>query len=68
MKQEFNVISLNAGQIAQELGNPRCMNVVLFGAMVRALGMDHIDWEEVLRENLKPSILDINLKAFNAYK
>ncbi len=68
MKEKFNVISFNAGAIAKDLGNPRCMNVVLFGAMVRALGMDNIDWEEVLKENLKPSILDINLKAFNAYK
>ncbi|HPX70974.1 MAG TPA: indolepyruvate oxidoreductase subunit beta, partial [Bacillota bacterium] len=66
MENNFKIIRIKAADIAMELGNPKCMNVVLFGAMVRALGMDKVDWEEILREQLSPSILDINLKAFNA--
>ncbi len=66
MEDNFKIIRIKAADIAMELGNPKCMNVVLFGAMVRALGMDKVDWEEILREQLSPSILDINLKAFNA--
>ncbi len=66
MKENFKTIILNAAEIAIGLGNPKCMNIVLFGAMVKALGMDHVDWEQVLREQLNPKILEINLKALKA--
>ena len=66
LKANYKTLAINAGQIAIEQGNARSMNIVLFGAMVKALGMDDIDWEGVLRKVLKPSILEVNLKAFRA--
>ena len=66
VSEAFNTIAIKAGEIAIELGNARCMNIVLFGAMVKALGMTDIDWEEVMREEMKPAILELNLKAFRA--
>ena len=66
LKANHKTLAINAGQIAIEQGNARSMNIVLFGAMVKALGMDDIDWEGVLRKVLKPSILEVNLKAFRA--
>ncbi len=66
LKENYNTLAINAGQIAIEQGNARSMNIVLFGAMVKALKMDDIDWEGVLRKVLKPSILEVNLKAFRA--
>ena len=66
LKANYNTLAINAGQIAIEQGNARSMNIVLFGAMVKALKMDDIDWEGVLRKVLKPSILEVNLKAFRA--
>ena len=64
--EAFNTIAIKAGDIAIELGNARCMNIVLFGAMVKALGMTDIDWEDIMRREMKPSILELNLKAFRA--
>ena len=58
--------AIKAGDSAIELGNARCMNIVLFGAMVKALGMTDIDWEEIMRQEMKPAILELNLKAFRA--
>lgn len=66
MQNTFNTVILDAAAIALELGNSKCMNIVLFGAMVKALGLDNIDWEETLKETLPAKILDINLKAFKA--
>ena len=63
MQQNFRTIVVPAAEIAQELGNSRCMNVVLFGAMVKAFGMTDIDWAQVLRDTLPAKILDLNLKA-----
>lgn len=66
MKSHFRCLTLNAGGIALELGNAKCMNVVLFGAMTRALGMDNIDWEAVIRRTVPAASLELNLRAYCA--
>ena len=66
MKSHFRCLTLNAGTIALELGNAKCMNVVLFGAMTRALGMDNIDWEAVIRRTVPAASLELNLRAYRA--
>lgn len=66
MKAHFKCYSLNAAQIALDLGSAKCMNIVLFGAMTRALHMDDIDWESVIRDTVPPKFLELNLKAFRA--
>ena len=66
MEANFKCFTLNAGQIAIGLGNAKCMNVVLFGAMTRALEMDGIDWEAVIRETVPPRSLELNLAAYRA--
>ena len=66
MSANFKTVVLDAAKIALDLGNAKCMNIVLFGAMVKALNLDNIDWEEALKETLPAKILDINLKAFKA--
>jgi indolepyruvate ferredoxin oxidoreductase beta subunit len=66
MQKNFKCYSLNAEAIALSLGNVKCMNVVLFGAMTKALGLDEIDWEESVRACVPEKFLELNLKAFNA--
>ena len=66
MQEAFHCHVLNAAEIALSLGSARCMNVVLFGAMTKVLGMDDIDWEKIIRETVPPSFLDLNLRAYQA--
>jgi indolepyruvate ferredoxin oxidoreductase beta subunit len=66
MQSAFKTVVLNAAKIAIDLGNAKCMNIVLFGAMVKALGLTDIDWEEVLKDTVPPKFLDLNLKAYKA--
>lgn len=66
MEAHFKCYTLNAAQIAMDLGSAKCMNIVLFGAMTRALHMDDIDWESVIRDTVPPKFLELNLKAFRA--
>lgn len=65
MQKNFKTISLNAGQIAIDLGNAKCMNVVLLGAMCDSLGVD-IDWEAVVAETVPEKVRELNLQAFRA--
>ena len=56
----------DAAAIAESLGNPRCMNLVLFGAMVHALGMDEIDWEQAIADTVPEKFRELNLRAYRA--
>ncbi len=57
---------IEASDIAVEIGNPRVMNLVLFGALVESAALSAIDWEPVIRSSVKPAFLEMNLAAFRA--
>jgi len=56
----------NALKISQQLGNEKVQNIVLLGALVKALGIDDIDWNRVLEELVPARAVEINKKAFVA--
>ena len=66
MQKHFRCIVLDAGDIAIQLGNAKCMNVVLFGAMCDALGTPEIDWEQIVAETVPEKVRELNIKAFRA--
>ena len=66
MRSHFRCCVLDAAKIAAELGSPKCMNIVLFGAMTQALSLDGIDWEAVIRDTVPPKFLELNLAAYRA--
>lgn len=66
LASKADVSIFKASEIAEELGNPKTMNIVLLGALVKALNMPHIDWEKAIRDNVKKGFEDINIQAFYA--
>ena len=66
MQRHFRTIAVPASDIAIRLGNPKCMNVVLFGAMCDALGCPDIDWEQMVAETVPAKVKELNLQAFRA--
>ena len=66
MQSHFKTYSLNAAAVAEPLGSSKCMNVVLFGALVKALGMESIDWEKIIRETVPAKFIDLNVAAYRA--
>lgn len=66
MRANYKCFVLNAGEIAIGLGNPKCMNVVLFGSMAHALDMMNIDWESVIAATVPPKFKELNLAAYRA--
>ena len=42
------------------------LSVVLFGSMVKALGMTDIDWEAVISETVPAKFKELNLAAYRA--
>ncbi|MBR6700657.1 MAG: indolepyruvate oxidoreductase subunit beta [Firmicutes bacterium] len=63
-KTEVSVFK--AADIAKELGNPKAMNIVLLGALVKAMGIEDMDWDKYIAENVKKGFEELNIKAFRA--
>lgn len=66
MQKNYRCFTLDAAAIAERLGTQKCMNIVLFGSMVKALGMTGIDWESVICDTVPPKFRELNQKAFRA--
>lgn len=64
LKSKANVSVFGASAIAEQLGNSKTMNIVLLGALTKALSLPDVDWEGAIRSNVKKNFVDINIKAF----
>lgn len=65
IKSKADTSVIKAAEIAEDLGNLKVMNVVLFGALVKAMDLKGIDWEKAIKDNVKEQFIDVNIKAFN---
>ena len=59
-----NVHVVNAYKIAEELGNTKCMNIVLLGSLVKMFKLESIDWKELIKSSVPEKAVDMNIKAF----
>ena len=57
------IVTINAIEIANELGNSKCANVVMLGLLAKNLGINLDDMKQALVKIVKPKFVDINLKA-----
>ncbi|MFB3882225.1 MAG: indolepyruvate oxidoreductase subunit beta [Armatimonadota bacterium] len=53
-----------AASLAAEAGNARAANTVLMGVLSQHLAVPLEAWEEALRACLRPSLVEVNLRAF----
>jgi indolepyruvate ferredoxin oxidoreductase beta subunit len=66
LKTAADAVVVKAADIAKEVGNSKTMNLVLLGALIKAMKLDGINWEPLIRKNVKAELADINVKAFKA--
>jgi len=60
-----NTTIVKAAEIAQKVGNIKTQNMVLLGALVGKMGLDDLDWIEVMKEHIHPRFHELNIQAFN---
>ncbi len=63
LKGKVKTIVFKAAEVARDLGNPRTQNIVLPGALVKAIGLENLDWDKAIEQEVKPQFVDINKKA-----
>ncbi len=62
-KASDNVITLDAGKMAEELGNVKAANIILLGTLLKSMGLGELDWKSIISSSVKPKFVDLNLKA-----
>lgn len=61
-----NTVVVKAAEIAQNLGNIKAQNVVLLGALIKALNIEEVEWNEVMKTLVPPKAMELNEKALKA--
>lgn len=56
---------VDGNAVAARVGNPRVVNVILLGVLSRYLDIPVERYEQVLKDSLKPKLVDINIRAFH---
>lgn len=63
IKQKADTTIVSAAAIALQIGVPKAMNMVLLGALITAIGLEDINWNQIVSENVPPKFLESNLIA-----
>ena len=63
LKSKAKTTVIDAAKLAIQLGNARVMNIIMLGTIIKAMGLEEINWGKILRDNVKPQFVNINLKA-----
>lgn len=62
--EKVSTTVFKAEELANQLGNIKVMNVVIVGALIKAMGLDQeVDWQAVIKETVKEKFVELNLKA-----
>ncbi|ADL13396.1 indolepyruvate oxidoreductase subunit beta [Acetohalobium arabaticum] len=62
----YEIISIDALDIATDLGNQKVVNTVLIGQFTNFSEISQEVFKKVVKESVPPKTVDLNLKAFNA--
>ena len=63
--KELNAKVINAADKATELGNAKVLNIILLGTVIKGMHLEDIDWEQIIRDNVKEKFVDINIRALH---
>ena len=55
-----------AMETAEKLGSIKAQNIVLLGALVKAMGLDGVDWKALVSAMVPPKAVEMNLAAYDA--
>jgi len=67
-QNDAEVLPVNGIELAEELGNPRVLNVVMLGALSNFLYFTDEQWFESIKKHLPSKFYTLNERAFKAGK
>ena len=67
-KRTSRIIKIEATKIAQTAGNSKTFNLVLLGKLSTFLSFKSSTWGKIIRQEVPPHTIEVNLKAFELGK
>jgi indolepyruvate ferredoxin oxidoreductase beta subunit len=64
LSKNHKVYTIDAGKIANELGNSKVLNSIVLGLAAKVIGFEKDAWLEVVRATVPQKTVEINEKAF----
>lgn len=61
--KSLNAVFIDAAEEAKKLGNAKVMNIILLGTLIKGMNLTSVNWEEIIRKNVKEKFIDINIEA-----
>lgn len=58
-----NTIIIDAANISEQLGNIKAQNVVLLGALIKALKLENINWNDIIASLVPVKAVELNKQA-----
>jgi indolepyruvate ferredoxin oxidoreductase beta subunit len=65
LSSKVKTFKVDGTKKAIELGLDKVMNIIMLGATVKALKLEHLNFEEAIKNQVKPKFIDMNLEAYN---
>lgn len=63
LKSKARVVTLDAASLVKQIGNPKAMNTIILGTLIALLGLEDIDWNDVIKELVPSKAIDFNCRA-----
>ena len=63
VKGAADTLAIDAIGLAESLGSAKAMNIVLLGALIKAMGLEALDWDAAVKKCVKPAFVELNLNA-----
>jgi len=60
------LLVIRAAEMAENLGSIRAQNIVLLGALVKAMKLEQVDWKALVARYVPAKAKDMNIRAFEA--
>lgn len=60
----YQLVSINAKEVAKELGNLKVENIVVLGMLSKSLNLPTDVWKDNISKSVPPKTLEVNLHAF----
>ena len=64
LKENHNVIAVDAMAEAKKLGNPKVFNTIIIGVAAKRMDFEKEKWLEVIEQTVPPKTVEINKAAF----
>lgn len=63
LAERADVRFMDASAQAKAMGNEKVTNVILLGSVIKAMGLEHLDWDAILEKNVKAKFVELNKAA-----